>query len=470
MANSRKSCNLNNHHKVQQEFERAIGGILARVCASVADSRPAIAVAYSGGLDSTVLLYLASRYAASHDLPIHAFHVHHGLSSNADAWADHCRVQSDRIGVPLEVVNVLVADAAKRGVEEAARIVRYNALGQLCRGKGVSLLLAAHHRDDQTETVLLQMMRGAGLPGLSGMPVFQARHELLGSDVALGRPLLSMSREELEKIALDFKLSYVSDESNADVRYRRNAFRHEIAPVIQTHFPGFSELVSRTASHARTAQSLLSELAMIDYEACRADSHADALDLKKARGLSEERFENLLRHWLYKHGMQLPSTARLNEIRTQMLSAAFDKHPFFDFGPARLHRIGDRLELHPNLGFPPSEPIILEWDGQSELRLAQWNGRLVFEKTDGPGLSPEKLRGGILTLRPRTGQERLKLADNRPSKSLKHLFQESMIASWKRAWLPLLYVDTNLVFAAGLGMDVRHMTQGESVRVHWESA
>lgn len=453
---------------MRQAFERAIGALLARVCVSAPDSRPAIAVAYSGGLDSTVLLFLTSRYAASHGLPIYAFHVHHGLSGNADAWVQHCRVQSDRFGVALDVVNVLVADVAKHGVEEAARIARYNALGELCRRKGASLLLTAHHRDDQAETVLLQLMRGAGLPGLSGMPAFQARHDLLGSDVALGRPLLGMSRGELEKAALDFELPHVSDESNTDVRYRRNAFRHDIAPVIETHFPGFSELVSRTALHARTAQSLLSELAMIDYEACKADRYPDALDLKKARGLSSERLENLLRHWLYKHGMQLPSTARLNEIRTQMLSAAFDKHPFFDFGPTRLHRIGDRLELHSNPGVPPSEPIVLEWRGESELALPQWSGKLVFKETRGPGLNPEKLRSGLLTLRPRVGRERLKLAANRPSKSLKHLFQESLIASWQRAWLPLLYLDGSLVFAAGLGMDVRHVTDGDSVVLHWE--
>jgi tRNA(Ile)-lysidine synthase len=470
MANSRKSCSLNNQDKVQQAFERALGALLARVCASAAESRPPIAVAYSGGLDSTVLLYLASRYATAHALPVYAFHVHHGLSSNADDWVEHCRLQSDRFGVPLEICHVLVSDAEKRGVEEAARIARYNALGDLCRRKGVSLLLTAHHRDDQAETVFLQLMRGAGLPGLSGMPSFQAQHELSGPDIALGRPLLGISRGELEQIALHCDLQHVSDESNTDVRYRRNAFRHDIAPVIEMHFPGFSELVSRAALHARTAQSLLSELAMIDYEACKSDRHTDALDLEKMCGLSAQRLENLLRHWLYEHRVQLPSTARLTEIRTQMLGAASDKHPVFDFEAARLHRIGNRLELHPNLGAPPSEPIILEWHGEPELALPQWHGRLVFEKTAGPGIDAEKLRRGILTLRPRVGQERLRPAPNRPSKSLKHLFQESLIAAWRRAWLPLLYLDDDLVFVAGLGMDARHVTQGESVALRWEGA
>lgn len=455
---------------VQQAFERAIGAFLARVCVSAHDRRSTIAVAYSGGLDSTVLLYLASRYAKAHGLPIHAFHVHHGLSSSADAWADHCRIQARRFGVILEVANVLVADSRKRGVEEAARIARYNALGDLCRSKGVPLLLTAHHRDDQAETVLLQLMRGAGMPGLSGMPAFQTQHELLGVDIALGRPLLDLSRHELEQYALQFDLPHVTDDSNSDVRYMRNAVRHDIAPVMERHFAGFSEFVARSAAHAQTAQTLLSELAAIDHETCKADRHPGALDLVKMGSLSASRLDNLVRHWLYEHGVQLPSTARLNEIRAQMLDAAIDKHPFFDFGAVRLHRIENRLELHPNLGTPPDQPISLQWRGEPELVIPEWGGRLVFEKTGSPGLDAEKLHNGLLTLRPRVGRERLKLAANRPSKSLKNLFQESSIATWRRAWLPLLYVDENMVFVAGLGMDSRCLSQGGNIAVRWEGA
>lgn len=417
-----------------------------------------------------MLLYLASRYAVSHGLAVHAFHVHHGLSSNADAWVQHCRIEADRFGIPLTVVNVQLSDAAQRGVEESARIARYNALGRLCRDNEVSLLLTAHHQDDQAETVLLQLMRGAGLPGLSGMAAFQAHHDLLGPDVALGRPLLGVSRNELEQAAQALNLQHVSDESNTDLRFRRNALRQQISPIIEAHFPGFSGLVSRAAGHAQTAQLLLSDLAMIDHAACRADQDTDALDLTKMHGLSAERFDNLLRHWLYKQGVQLPSTSRLNEIRGQMMAAASDKHPFFDFGPVRLHRIGNCLALHPNFGSAPGDAIMLKWQGEDVLEIPAWHGRLVFEKVGDAGLDAAKLQGRPLALRPRAGQERLKLAPNRPSRSLKHLFQESAVASWQRAWLPLLYVDDHLVFVAGLGMDVRHTIRGESVALRWEAA
>jgi tRNA(Ile)-lysidine synthase len=470
MASSRKSPSLNSSADTTAAFERALGAILARVCAFAGTDKPPIAIAYSGGLDSSVLLHLAARYAAAHELTLHVFHVHHGLSRNADQWMAHCEAEAVRCGVPFSAANVEVEVAArgKHGVEEAARIARYAALGDLCRRHGVALLLTAHQQDDQAETVLLQLLRGAGLPGLSAMAAFQPAHDLLGPGIALGRPLLAIGRTALEQQARQFDLAYIVDESNADTRYRRNALRQQVIPAIEQHFPGFAPLVGRSAMHAQSAQSLLHQLAMIDLEQCQADPDGTALKLAPLDALPPERIDNLLRHWLYRQGVQLPSTARLNQIRQQMLQAADDLHPFFDFGPARLHRIAGRLELHPNLGTPPADELSLQWRGQPEILVPQWRGRLIFEKTDDAGLDAERLRNGRLTLRARAGQERLKIALNRPSKSLKSLFQESSIAPWRRGWLPLLYLDAELVFVAGLGMDARHLTQGAGMALRWE--
>ncbi|MDB5838186.1 MAG: tilS [Herminiimonas sp.] len=452
---------------MQRAFERALGEVLARVFVCAPDSPRRLGVALSGGLDSTVLLHLASRYAAEHGVVLHAFHVHHGLSPNADAWEAHCRREAQRCGIAFASRRVEVDRNDKRGVEEAARIARYAALGDMCRASGVGLLLAAHHRDDQAETVLLQLMRGAGLPGLSGMAACQLQHELLGEGVALGRPLLGIARAQLEIASRSASLIHVSDESNTDTRYRRNALRHEISPLIETHFPGFGALVARSASHAQSAQGLLHELAMIDLETCKADALGATLQLSALRQLSNDRADNLLRHWLYRQGVKLPSTSRLDEIRGQMLDAQADTHPFFDFGDMSLHRIGMRLELHPRAGASPEEPIGLRWAGEPEIAVPQWRGRMLFEMTPGAGLDPTALRGAALTLCARRGQERLKLADNRPSKSLKSLFQEASVAAWQRKWLPLLYLDDHLVFAAGLGMDVRHFRTMPGVVLRW---
>jgi tRNA(Ile)-lysidine synthase len=151
-----------------------------------------------------------------------------------------------------------------------------------------------------------------------------------------------------------------------------------------------------------------------------------------------------------------------------MLGAASDTHPFFDFRHLRLHRIDNRLELHPNLGAAPCEPLTLQWQGEQEIAVPQWCGRLIFDKTEGAGLAPDRLRNRRLTLRPRSGHERLKIAANRPSKTLKSLFQELSIAPWRRSWMPLVFVDDDLVYTGGLGMDVRQLTDGACIRLRWE--
>lgn len=467
MANSRKSRSLNREGGVAAAYERALGAILARVAISGPALR--IGIAFSGGLDSSVLLNLASRHAATHNLALTAFHVHHGLSPNADAWMAHCAREAAVRGVPMLSRKVTLGDAGGRGIEEAARIARYKALGELCREAGCSLLLTAHHQDDQAETVLLQLLRGAGLPGLSGMAQFQASHDLLGDGVALGRPLLGLRRAELEEVGGQAGVSHVTDESNADPRYRRNALRQDVAPVLERHFPGFAPLVARSAGHVQSAQALLQELAEIDLAACRAADWSAPLYVPALQTLSAQRADNLLRHWLYRNRVQLPSASRLEEIRSQMLGAAGDMHPFFDFGPMTLRRIASRLELHPRVGAPPNAPVALRWQGEAALPVPAWRGRLVLEPTDGLGVSREELRRHPLMLHPRAGQERLKVAANRPSRSLKALYQEADIPPWRRLWSPLLYLNGELVFVAGLGMDVRHAAMGNAVLLRWES-
>lgn len=467
MANSRKSRNpsRNSPGSLEQAFERALADIAARVAISGPEAR--IGVAFSGGLDSSVLLQLASRYAQEHHLALTAFHVHHGLSPNADAWLAHCERAAAACGVPLVSRQVDVSDHGGRGVEEAARIARYQALGEMCREQGCKLLLTAHHQDDQAETVLLQLVRGAGLPGLSGMTALQVRHELIGDGVSLGRPLLGVGRAALEQACEALGLEHIDDESNGDLRYRRNALRNAVAPALEQHFPGFAARVARSAGHAQAAQSLLQDLAEIDRERCRAASWSDPLYVPELKTLAPRRTDNLLRHWLYLNRVQLPSQSRLEEIRSQMLDAADDMHPFFDFGAMVLRRIGNRLELHPRLGTPPDDPIALQWNGADPIAVPAWRGTLVFEAGDGLGLSREALSRHPLMLHRRAGQERLKLAANRPSRSLKALYQEAEIAPWRRLWSPLLYLNGELVFAAGLGMDVRHLVMGESVALRW---
>jgi tRNA(Ile)-lysidine synthase len=339
----------------------------------------------------------------------------------------------------------------------------------MCRRNGIDLLLAAHHQDDQTETLMLQLMRGAGLPGLSGMALVQEDHALLGKGLVLGRPLLEISRAAIEKYASLHDVSFVVDESNLDVSYRRNALRQSVFPLLQQHFPGFSACVTRSASHIRTAQVLLEELAESDLNRCRIAGNELALNLNGLAGLSPQRCNNVLRYWLHGLGVPLPATARLEDLRQQVVEARQDKQPLVELGDFALSRTGRSLVLRPNLGSPPTEEMFIQWHGEAQIPVPQWRGALAFERVEAGGMAEHRLLTAPLVIRARSGQERFKPAINRPSKTLKNLFQEAAIPAWQREWLPLGYLDRQLVFVAGLGMDVRHRTTGAGIVLSWRS-
>ncbi len=452
---------------VEARFARALEAIPVRV---VVSGGRRLALAYSGGLDSSVLLHLAAGYCRATGIELHAFHVHHGLSPNADSWLAHCRAEAAALGVRFDALEVSPDLGAGHGVEQAARIARYAALASLCRQHQVALLLTAHHQDDQAETVLLQLFRGAGLRGLGGMAALHEQHELLGEGIAVARPLLDCTRAELDAYAVTHAIACVDDESNTDTRYRRNAIRQRIAPAIDAHFPGFAATVSRSARHLQSAQRLLDDLAAIDLAAC---AQGGALLIDRLRSLSTDRIDNLLRHWLRLQGATvLPSEAQLAQLRSQVIAAGQQAHPELDLSGMRLQRHRELLVAvgQPPPAGPPSASLSIVWQGEPELEIPGWQGRLRFEPDPQGGIDPARLRQGPLHLRPRAGSERLRLAPDRPSRTLKNLFQESGIPSRTRPWLPLLYLRDELVFAAGLGHDVRSFKAGSGVRLHWLSA
>ncbi len=467
MANSRNSTPLNKPgpRQTEQAFERALEVILARV---VLSGDEGIAVAYSGGLDSSVLLHLTSQFCKQHGLSLYAFHVHHGLSPNADEWLSHAREQCDALQIRFESRNVRLENIKEHGTEHAARLARYAALGEMCGANSVRLLLTAHHEDDQAETMMLQCLRGAGLPGSSGMASFQSDHALLPDTVALGRPLLEMSRRQLEHVARELKISFITDESNADTRYRRNAIRQEIFPFIERHFSGVSHTLSRSARHFQQAQRLLNELAEQDFNQCRTGKN---LSLPATRLLSPDRLDNLFRYWVKERTGQYPSEAQLEQLHDQLLHSDADAQPSIQLHQWVIERQRQLLCIRPvNLQHPPTRPIALVWEGEQSLALPEWQGRLVFATGEGAGIDPGLLRSGPLSLRARAGGERVQLHPGRPSRTLKNLFQESDVPASQRPWLPLLYVGQTLVYAAGLGMDVRSGLTEDGVVLRWECA
>lgn len=465
---------------VVEAFERALGEIRTRVCVSVQDDPtiadaqisaqlPVIAIAYSGGLDSSALLHLAQRYATEHGVRLFAFHIHHGISPNADQWLAHCNEECARLGVGFDARQIKLPSDGKSGVEEAARIRRYAALGELCRAHQVDLLLTAHHEDDQAETVLLQLLRGSGVAGLSGMDTVNAAPDLLGDErLLMARPLLAVSRAALSSFIANNGISYVEDESNTDPRYARNALRHLVMPVLAETFPGFQGRFTRTARHAQAAQRMLIELAAQDIATC---ADGVCLDINRLRALSSDRMDNVLRYWFGSRGVRMPSTSWLSEMRTQLLDAKEDAQLCVTHADCHIRRHRNRVYLTPRLNDDLStvEPFAFRWQGEEKLHFANYRGTLYFEAAE-QGVDRDWLRVQDLQIRYRQGGERLKPAQNRPTKSLKYHYQALDIPAWERERLPVVTSGKHLLFAAGIGMDCHHLGAPSSqlIQLRWQ--
>jgi tRNA(Ile)-lysidine synthase len=471
---------------VVEAFERAFGEILTRVCVSVSEGgepdrgaqaqalqkqvqQSAVAIAYSGGLDSSALLHMAHHYASKHGIPLFAFHIHHGISPNADQWLAHCKQQCAQLGIAFDARQIKLPEDGKSGVEEAARIQRYAALGDLCRAHQVGLLITAHHEDDQAETVLLQLLRGSGVAGMSGMDVVNAAPDLLGDEhLLMARPLLSVSRAALSSFVSKNGIAYVDDESNTDPRYARNALRHQVMPVLAEAFPGFQGRFARTARHAQAAQRMLIELAAQDLEMC---ADGKCLDIQQLKKLSSDRMDNVLRYWFGSHGVRMPSTSWLSEMRTQLLDAKEDAQLCVTHADCHIRRHRNRVYLTPRLDDDPSlvEPLTFRWKGEDKMYFAAYHGTLHFEPAE-QGVDRDWLQAQDLNLHYRQGGERLKPALNRPTKSLKYHYQALDIPAWERERLPVITNGKHLLFAAGIGMDCHHLGDkpAKLIKISWQ--
>jgi tRNA(Ile)-lysidine synthase len=297
----------------------------------------------------------------------------------------------------------------------------------------------------------------------------------------MARPLLPVSRAELEAYASEQGIAWVDDESNADQRYARNALRHQVMPMLAQAFPGFQQRFARSAAHAQSAQRLLTELAEQDMHACL---DGESIDIVKLRALSLDRSYNMLRHWFATRGLAMPSTAWLTEMVTQLLEARDDAQLLVTHPECHIRRHRGRLFITPKLvdlaGMrdPDDEGVIekhgeaFRWNGEAQLHFPAYGGVLHFEPA-GQGFDADWLRAQPLVIDFRKGGERLKLAANRPTRSLKAHYQACDIPAWERTRLPIVSVNDELLFAAGLGMDCRHVgaaaASGQMISLHWES-
>ena len=400
----------------------------------------AVCVALSGGMDSMVLLDAMASVAATPNIrnPVTAVHVHHGLSPNADAWADFCEAACRRLGVPLQVVRVTVAQRG-RGLEDAARDARY----VVFRDRPERWILQAHHADDAVETLLLRLNRGAGLKGLCGIPPQRS----LGPDQWLLRPLLKLPRTTLLACAKARELAWIEDESNVDSSLDRNYLRTTVLPDIQARFPSYRENWLRASEHAAAAQRLLDELAAIDIGV-----GAGPLSLNSTRALTSDRLRNALRYYLHMHGAEAPDVAHMADIERRIRTCGADSRLAIRIGHHALMHARGALHVVPArmTEDPPAfaRPVVPGED----MAVPELAGTIRWRKGAGIGLLAHRLESSGCVIRSRLEGERMKLAAGRPNRTLKNLFQEQGVPEWERAWLPRLAAGAELIWVPGLGI------------------
>ncbi len=415
-------------------------------------------IAYSGGLDSHVLLH--SLAALRERLPVAelaAVHVDHGLSPAAAAWARHCAEVCEGLKVPLTLLRVDARPRRGESPEAAARNARYRAIEPLL-GEGDGLL-TAHHQDDQAETVLLQALRGSGPRGLAAMPVWNPFGE--GWQ---GRPLLGFRRDELRAHARAEGLCWVEDESNFDTGIARNYLRHEVVPRLRRRWPAMATTLSRVASHAADAAHLLDQLAAQDLVV----AEDGGLEIGHLAALDAARQRNLLRYWIHRSGLPVPDAVHLQRVLDEVIPAAPDALPRVAWTGAELRRYRSRLYLMPPLPAHDASQVF-EWRMEGPLHLPD-GGILRAVPVLGGGMARDLRSADCVTVRFRRGGERCRPAGVPYTRKLKKLLQERGIPPWLRERIPLLYLGEELAAVADLFVCAPfHARDGEpGLRIEWQ--
>ncbi len=425
-----------------------------------------ILLGLSGGVDSVVLLYLLHQLSSRYSWRLSALHVHHGISPQADAWAAFCADLCARCGIPLQIVHVDIAPLREMGIEAAARKLRHEALSR----QPVDFIALAHHLDDQAETLLLQLLRGAGVKGASAMPMIKDT----SPPPILLRPLLDISRSALLDYAQQHALQWVEDDSNADDAYPRNFLRHRVLPLLEQRFPAYRETLARSARHFAEAAILLDELAVQDANMSIHFLEGEgepSLEVARLQTLSQPRAKNLLRYFLATQGAPIPDSTRLEEMLRQLCHARSDAAVRITFGDWQVRCYRGKVYAFPMLPEPDTE-FCAPWRGEAALALPELGGTLHFEACMGYGLSLKKLQQATVTVRLRRGAEHIRPDNKRPTRTLKNLLQEHGIPPWQRDTLPLLFCGGELVCAPGVATGYAYRAQPDEagVMVNWRSS
>jgi tRNA(Ile)-lysidine synthase len=457
-----------------------------------------VAVGLSGGVDSVVLLDVLGRLRKDFRLALSAVHVNHQISAHALEWEAFAKTLCQARGVALTMRRVKVPRDGS-GVEAAARNLRYEAYG----GLEADFVALAHHLDDQVETFLLQLLRGAGAKGLAAMPVLRKYEDGTSKDEVrrlkaegtengakrdtssfivppspfdahpssfiphpcILRPLLEVTRDEIEAYAKTRKLEWIEDDSNADSRYDRNFLRNELLPRLEARFPAYRETLSRASRNLGDYSELAEELAALDARAF----DDGVIPVESLRGLSDARALNVLRRLFASRGLPMPNRTRLEEALRQCRAAGAASEVHVSFGSHGLRCFRGQVGIVEESGAMPVD-WNTQWDGRRELLLPAGLGVLRARAALGEGIAARHFARQGATVRGRTGGERMRPAEDRPRRTLKNLLQETAVPPWERERMPLLFIGDALAWVPGIGVaaEFRAASGEQGIMPEWK--
>jgi tRNA(Ile)-lysidine synthase len=415
----------------------------------------AIVVAFSGGMDSSALLHALAQIPTARERGLRALHVDHDLHADSARWAEHCHAFAANLGIDLEIVEVRVAHATGSGPEDAARKARQSAYAEHLSPGGI--LALAQHRDDQAETILLKLLRGAGPEGLGGMRTLRQ----CGKGY-LWRPLLALPRAMLAEYAHTHELRWIDDPSNADTRLRRNFLRHEILPRLTQCWPEAQAAFAHSATWARAAADFIGDEAQHALTRIQGSDPA-TLRWRPWLDLHDAVRDPVLRLWLRQLDLAEPAHFHVAEIERQLRTAGEDRLPCVRWPGTEIRRYRDLL-----YAMPPLAPVPNDWE-------ASWDGSVLALPGGGtlalardPQTSSANL-APALTVRYRRGGERLKPVSHAHTRELRLLLQEAGIPPWLRARVPLIYANGELIATGDLfhSEPARELCARHGARIVW---
>lgn len=418
-----------------------------------------IYVAYSGGIDSHVLLHLCAN-SKKLSGKIIAVHIHHGLQAAADAWSQHCQQIATQLKVEFILKKVNAQASAGASPEEVARNARYQALAELL--KQGDLLLTAQHLEDQYETILLQMLRGAGLSGLSGMPERMS----LGQGLLL-RPLLAAPKQAVQDYAQQQQLTWIEDNSNQCDDFDRNYLRNQISPLIKARWPSADKTISRAGKHCVNAEQFIEQMIQPLFLSVYCAKHG-SLAINKLKMQDQYCQHLLIRHWFKVLNLRMPSTRFIEQLLTDVIDAKPDAQPYLAYQNSNVRRYRDNLYWQDNtVNIDLSADFI--WPSKQLAFDLPDNGRLARVNTTEPGISELLWQQTKVKIAYRQGGERIRLPSRDGHHTLKKLFQEAGIPPWQRSNTPLIFLDGKLAAIADLWISREFFQESgaNNTVLHW---